>query len=105
MVRDHGREESDGSHDFCEADFEQVVGLFEAVQSSNNFYPLTCEWVRQVVGKTHDNLLASGGRAGKALVEEGTGDVEVFVDESVDGIGGLCIGVIGRQSTFPCDMV
>ena len=105
MVGDDGREESDGRHDFCEADFEQVVGLFEAVQSSDYFDPLTCEWMRQVVWKTHDNLLASGSRAGKSLVEEGTGDVEVFVDEAVDGVGGLCIGVIGRQGTFPGDMV
>ena len=81
------------------------INVFSNLFLWHNFYPLTCEWVRQVVGKTHDNLLASGGRAGKALVEEGTGDVEVFVDESVGGIGGLCIGVIGRQSTFPCDMV
>ena len=42
--------ESDGSQCFCKADFEEVVGLFEAIQGANYFNPLASEGVWQVVG-------------------------------------------------------
>ena len=105
VVRIDWREETDGCHGFGEAELEEVIGLFQAVQSSNYFYPLACEGVWQVLGESHDDLLAACGGAGEALVEEGAGDVEVFVNEAIDRVGELCIGVVGREGAFPGGVV
>jgi hypothetical protein len=91
-----GREEAGGRKNVGKVGVEDVVGLFEAIESAEGFHPLAGEGMRNITGELDDNLAWAVFRSEK-VVEEGAFDIEGREGEFVATAG------LGRRGMVASD--